>query len=145
MNLEYQTNSSGVNWEELRQDLVKDEFHNGRTSKQLQISFENSQVQVYVFDGERCIGTARALSDGVCNAYVVDVWTQTGYRQRGIASRMMEKIISRCPGQHIYLFTDDAVDFYKKNGFTERPVGLEIISGQWLQNDSLGQPRTNLC
>ena len=28
----------------------------------------------------------------------------------------------------------------KKNGFTERPVGMEIISGQWLQNDSLGQP-----
>ena len=137
MNLEYRTNSSDVNWEELKQDLLKDEFHNGRTSKQLQISFENSQVQVYVFNGKRCIGTARALSDGVCNAYVVDVWTLTSYRQQGIASKMMDMIVDACPGQHIYLFTDDAVDFYKKNGFTERPVGLEIISGQWLQNDSL--------
>lgn len=137
MNLEYRTNSSDVNWEQLRQDLLKDEFHNGRSNKQLQLSFENSQVQVYVFDGSRCIGTARALSDGVCNAYVVDVWTQTGYRQRGIASRMMQMIIASCPGQHIYLFTEDAVEFYKKNGFAERQVGLEIVSGQWLQNDSL--------
>lgn len=137
MNLEYRTNSSGVNWEQLRQDLLKDEFHNGRSNKQLQLSFENSQVQVYVFDGSRCIGTARALSDGVCNAYVVDVWTQTGYRQRGIAGRMMQMIIASCPGQHIYLFTEDAVEFYKKNGFAERQVGLEIVSGQWLQNDPL--------
>ena len=110
MNLEYQTNSSGVNWEELRQDLVKDEFNNGRTSKQLQLYFEKSQVQVYVFDGERCISTARALSDGVCNACVVDVWTQTGYGQRGVASRRLGKIVSGCPGRTVSLCTYDGVD-----------------------------------
>jgi GNAT superfamily N-acetyltransferase len=140
VNLDYRTSSSDVDWEDLKQDLINDNFHNGRTSSQLQVSFENSQVQVCVFSGERCIGTARALSDSVCNAYVVDVWTQADYRQQGIASRMMEIIIDACRGQHIYLFTDDAVDFYKKNGFSERPVGLEIVSGQWLQNDSQQEP-----
>ena len=137
MGLKFKTESSAVNWEALKQDLVTDKFHNGRTTSQLQISFENSQVQIYVFDNERCIATARALSDSVCNAYVVDVWTQSGYRCRGIASKMMQMVARSCRGQHIYLFTDDAVDFYRKNGYNERPVGLEIVSGQWLQNDSL--------
>ena len=134
MSVEFQTDSTLISWESLKTDLIADDFHNGRTTQQLKRSFENSQVQIYCLEEERCIATARALSDGICNAYVVDVWTLTSYRHQGIASRMMEMIISRCPGQHIYLFTDDAVDFYKKSGFVERPVGLEIVSGEWLQN-----------
>jgi len=137
MSLKYSADPNLVDWKLLKEDLVADDFHNGRSTKQLQLSFENSQIQVYCFDGNQCIGTARALSDGVCNAYVVDVWTFTPYRNQGIAGTMMEKIISKCPGQHIYLFTDDAVEFYKKSGFVERPVGLEIVSGEWLQNTSL--------
>jgi predicted GNAT family acetyltransferase len=134
MSLEYQTDSVSINWESLKADLIADDFHNGRTTQQLKQSFENSQIQIYCLDGDQCIATARALSDGICNAYVVDVWTFTPYRQQGIAARMMEMIISGCPGQHIYLFTDDAVEFYKKTGFVERPTGLEIVSGEWLQN-----------
>lgn len=136
MDLQYKTNSDNINWEALKLDLIADDFHNGRTTQQLQTSFNNSQVQIYVLDGVRCIASARALSDGICNAYVIDVWTQSDYRHHGIASKMMDMIIAACPGQHIYLFTDDAVDFYKRNGFVERPVGLEIISGKWLHNKS---------
>jgi GNAT superfamily N-acetyltransferase len=137
MNLKYMTVSEMIDWQSLKMDLITDNFHNGRSTKQLQTSFENSEVQIYCLDGDHCVGTARALSDGVCNAYVVDVWTFTPYQKQGIARHMMEMIISECAGQHIYLFTDDAVDFYKKSGFVERPVGLEMVSGDWLQNSSL--------
>ncbi len=136
MSLEYQSVPDSINWESLKADLIADDFHNGRTTEQLRLSFENSKIQIYCLDGKRCIATARALSDGVCNAYVIDVWTFTRYRKQGIASKMVEMIISACPGQHIYLFTDDAIDFYKKAGFVERPVGLEIVSGEWLQNST---------
>ena len=134
MSLEYHTDSARINWESLKVDLISDNFHNGRTTTQLRLSFENSRIQVYCLDEGRCIATARALSDGVCNAYVVDVWTYAPYRRQGIAANLMEMIVSNCQGQHIYLFTDDAVDFYKKLGFVEKPVGLEIVSGEWLQN-----------
>ena len=123
-----------IDWEALRRDLIADDFDNGRSTQQLRRSFENSQVPVYAMHQECCVGTARALSDGVCNAYVVDVWTRTDYRKQGIATAMMNRIIEACPGQHIYLFTDDAVGFYKGLGFTERPVGLEIVSGIWLDD-----------
>lgn len=132
MTLVFSQQSDQVDWEMLRTDLINDEFHNGRTTEQLMRSFKNSAVTVYVFDDKRCIGTARALSDDVCNCYVVDVWTQSGYRKQGIASRMMQTIINAVPGQHLYLQTDDAVDFYKKLGFEPQPEGLFRISGQWL-------------
>jgi ribosomal protein S18 acetylase RimI-like enzyme len=135
--MELTSDHSRVDWEALRRDLIRDDFHNGRTAAQLRRSFENSEVPVYAIDHGRCIGTARALSDGVCNAYVVDVWTLSEYRRRGIGSDMMNMIIAACPGQHIYLFTDDAVAFYKQLGFSKRPVGLEIVSGKWLHNETL--------
>ena len=134
--MELTSDSRRIDWDQLKADLIEDDFHNGRTTAQLRRSFENSEIPVYAMDGDRCIGTARALSDGVCNAYVIDVWTLSSYRRRGIASAMMERIIEACPGQHIYLFTDDAVEFYKQVGFTVRPVGLEFVSGTWLQNDT---------
>ena len=51
---------------------------------------------------------ARLLSDGVCNAYLVDVWTHSAYRRRGIASTLIRMLADAVPGQHIGLQTDDA-------------------------------------
>lgn len=136
MNIEYTNDHSKIDWEELKKDLIADDFHNGRTTRQLRLSFENSEIEIYVLDENRCVATARALSDGVCNCYVVDVWTQTNYRNKGIASEMMRRIINQSAGQHIYLQTDDAVPFYEKLGFKAQPVGLSLVSGTWLKNET---------
>ncbi len=71
----YRTDLKGVDWEVLKQDLIADDFHNGRTTTQLRLSFDNSAFVAMGFDGDRCIANGRLLSDGVSNAYVVDVWT----------------------------------------------------------------------
>lgn len=134
MTLVYSQNCDSIDWSALRGDLIQDDFHNNRTTEQLRASFDNSFVSIFALDGKRCIGTARALSDQVCNCYVVDVWTQSSYRKRGIANRMMRMIIDAVPGQHIYLQTDDAQLFYEKLGFAVQPDGMFRISGQWLNN-----------
>ena len=47
---------------------------------------------------------------------------------------MMTLLLAKLPGQHVYLFTDDRVDFYKTVGFVEQPHGLGHVVGQWLVN-----------
>ena len=84
----------------------------------------------------KVIGTARVLSDGICNAYVVDVWTLTPYRRRGVARRMLEILLEPLRGQHVALFTDEAPEFYRKLGFRERGVTFEKVIGRWLDPDS---------
>lgn len=132
--ISYRTDLRGVDWDSLRQDLVRDDFHNGRTTAQLRLSFENSRHVVMAFDGGRCVGTGRALSDGVGNAYVLDVWTASAWRNRGIASTLMRMLMDAVPGQHVYLQTEDAVGFYEKLGFRAQPQGLSMISGEYLEN-----------
>jgi predicted GNAT family acetyltransferase len=79
---------------------------------------------------------ARMLSDGVCNAYVVDVWTQSEYRRRGIASTLMRMLCAAVPGQHVGLMTDDAQDFYASLGFKPQPEFWSLVVGRWLDNDA---------
>lgn len=132
----YKHDLDGVDWAEMKATLARDDFDNGRTPEQLRASFANSAASViaYAPDG-RIIGTVRALSDGVCNAYVVDVWTLSEFRKQGIATRMMQLLLDQFAGQHVYLFTDDAAPFYKKLGFEEQGIGLGRVVGQWLQHD----------
>ncbi len=132
----YRTDLGGVDWERMKATLSGDDFDNGRTPEQLRVSFENSHTAVVAFDGEAVVGTARALSDGVCNAYVVDVWTHAPYRKRGVARAMLAALESRLRGQHVYLFTDSAADFYRRLGFKEHPTGMSKVVGEWLRNDS---------
>jgi GNAT superfamily N-acetyltransferase len=113
--------------------LLEDDFDNGRTPEQLQRSFANSFASSIAYADGRIIGTARVLSDGVCNAYLLDVWTYTPYRRQGIARRMIEDLLDQLPGQHVYLFTD-IPDFYNKIGFTPRGIGMERHVGRWLDN-----------
>ena len=128
----YRTELGGVDWGRMKALLAADEFDNGRTPEQLRISFENSYAAVVAYDGDRIVGTARALSDGVCNAYVVDVWTLSAYRGRGVARGMMAVLEARLEGQHVYLFTDSAEGFYEKIGFRAQPKGMGKVVGRWL-------------
>ena len=128
----YSHDPAAIDWARLKDDLLADDFDNGRTPDELRRSFENSAVVVFAWYGGRVIGKARALSDGVCNAYVVDVWTHSDFRRRGIATRMMTLLADRLPGQHIYLFTDDAEKFYLSLGYRRQGVGMSIVSGRWL-------------
>lgn len=132
----FQTDLAGVDWDALKRDLIADSFHNGRTTAQLRLSFENSAVVAMAFAGERCIANGRLLSDGVGNAYMVDVWTQSAYRGQGIGRRIVQMLIAAVPGQHIYLQTDDAVEFYARLGFTEQPRGMSLIAGAYLRNST---------
>src|SRR5437868_4142180 len=96
----YKTDCDGIDWAALNTRLAEDNFDNGRTDAQLRLSFENSARVVFAMKDGEVIGKARALSDGVCNAYVVDVWTFSPYRNQGVARRMMETLMDGLEGQH---------------------------------------------
>ena len=135
--IQYKSDLQNVDWQEMKQILAIDRFDNGRTPQQLQQSFENSYASVIAYADSSIIGTARVLSDGVCNGYIVDVWTVTKYRRQGIASNMIKILMEQLEGQHIYLFTDEAIDLYTKLGFKPQPTGLGKVVGKWLKNESL--------
>ncbi len=136
MTIGFDRSLDGVDWEQAKADLAADHFDNGRSANALRLSFEQSQHVAFARDGGRVVGMARMLSDGVCNAYVVDVWTKSEYRRQGIASTLMRMLADAVPGQHIGLQTDDAQDLYRSLGYAPQPEFWSRVAGTWLDNDA---------
>lgn len=136
MTIRFDTSLEGIDWEQAKADLAADRFDNGRSADALRRSFQQSQHVAFARDGDRVVGMARMLSDGVSNAYVVDVWTKSEYRRRGIASTLMHMLADAVPGQHIGLQTDDAEALYQSLGYRPQPEFWSRIAGAWLDNDA---------
>jgi Acetyltransferase (GNAT) family len=90
-----------VDWTSAKADLTADSFDNGRTAAALRRSFEQSQHVAFAWLDGRLVGMARMLSDGVSNAYLLDVWTRSAARRRGVATAMVRHLQDSVPGQHI--------------------------------------------
>jgi ribosomal protein S18 acetylase RimI-like enzyme len=126
----------GIDWAKAKADLAADEFDNGRSPEALERSFAQSQHVAFARDGDRVVGMARLLSDGVCNAYLLDVWTASPYRRRGIASALISRLLEEVPGQHVGLQTDNGQPLYAALGFEPQPEFWSIVSGSWLANEA---------
>jgi ribosomal protein S18 acetylase RimI-like enzyme len=129
-----------VDWDVLKSRLVADAFDNGRTADELERSFASSHFVVIAWDDDDVVGTARLLADGVCNAYLVDVWTASEHRRRGIGTEMVDRLLKVVPGHHVGLFTDEHADFYRSLGFEEERVGMSKIVGLWLNREPPRRP-----
>jgi predicted GNAT family acetyltransferase len=136
MTVSVDSSLDGIDWEQAKADLAADDFDNGRSPEALRASFAQSQHVAIARDGDRVVGMARLLSDGVCNAYLLDVWTQSAYRRRGIGAAMVRQLMSRVPGQHVGLQTDEAESFYASLGYAHQPVFMSAIVGTWLDNEA---------
>ena len=144
MEITYKLDLIDVNWEQVKARVAEDDFDNCRTAEQLKTSFENSYATCFAYADDQVIGKVRTLSDGVCNAYIVDVWTYTPYRNQGIASQMMNFVMGKLEGQHVYLFTDkETTKFYDQLGFKEWGIGLGRVVGEWLHADRKNPDETN--
>jgi GNAT superfamily N-acetyltransferase len=126
----------GIDWARVKADLAADDFDNGRSPQALRRSFEQSQHVAIARDGDRVVGLARLLSDGVCNAYWLDVWTASSHRRQGIASAMVRRLEEQVPGQHVGLQTDDAQELYASLGYRLQPEFWSSVVGTWLDNDA---------
>ena len=122
-----------VDWTQLTADLKADDFDNRRTPDELHRSFAASTRRFARVEGDtRVVAKARLITDHVCNAYVIDVWTMTAHRRQGLATALMNELLAMVEGQHVALFTDSAQALYATLGFTPQAVGMSKVVGRWL-------------
>ena len=132
--IEFTSDLNGVDWAALKAALADDDFDNGRTPEQYRRSHENSHAVVFGRCGGEFVANGRILSDGVCNAYLVDIWTATAHRRKGIGREVVNRLLATVPGQHVGLFTDEREDFYAALGFRPQAGGMSKVVGSWLRS-----------
>ncbi len=125
----------GVDWDALKSALVADDFDNGRSPDEYRRSHEHSHAVIFGYLDGDVVANGRILSDGVCNAYLVDVWTATRLRRQGVGTEVVRRLLETVPGQHVGLFTHDMQPFYAKLGFHVDHGGMHTVVGTWLGRD----------
>jgi GNAT superfamily N-acetyltransferase len=91
----------------------------GRPRETVESLVREAQRVVGLYDGERQIGFARAVSDGVAFAYLADVYVLPAYRGRGLGVALVREMVENGPyaGCKWLLHTGDAHGLYEKLGF----------------------------
>jgi GNAT superfamily N-acetyltransferase len=82
---------------------------------------------VGLYHGDRQVGFARVVSDGVAIAYLADVYIEADARGHGLGTEMIREAVERGPhaGLGWVLHTEDAHGVYAKLGF--RPPGPRVM------------------
>jgi ribosomal protein S18 acetylase RimI-like enzyme len=81
---------------------------------------EGSRFVVSAHEEARLVGFARAISDGVTNAYVSTVAVLPEYRKRGIGAELVKRLLEGRDTIRFVLHAAPAVqDFYRRLGFED--------------------------
>lgn len=88
-------------------------------------AFLNSQHYEFAFDGEKLIGCARAISDGVQQGFILNVAVDPDYQGLHLGWNVVSKLSEQMKGQNIFLNTHPGgVGFYNRKGFRRNKTAL---------------------
>ena len=108
-----------VVWEYLTTDTY---WHRWRRREDVELQFGTAWrvIGAYVEGSDELVGFARALSDGVSDAYLADVYVAPSHRGHGVGGRMVEAMVEEGLGARFrwFLSTRDAHELYSRYGFT---------------------------
>lgn len=102
----------------------------GRNADEQERIFKSSYAVSFLYDGDKLIGCARALSDGVCEAALYNIALAREYHGRKLGRMLIESILEQVRGCNIILNTHPrTVAMYEKFGFRRQKTGMAIYQG----------------
>ena len=109
-----------VDLDELHRFLAEESYWaRGRPRDVVERLVSEASRVVGLYLGERQVGFARAVSDGVAIAYLADVYVLPEFRGRGLGVELVRETVERGPFAHCrwVLHTADAHGLYARFGF----------------------------
>jgi N-acetylglutamate synthase-like GNAT family acetyltransferase len=103
-----------------------------RRIEDLQLALDRSEPVVSAWDGDKLIGFARAVSDGVYRATIFDVVIDCDYQRLGLGRRLVEIVLAHSCMQRverIYLTTTHQQSFYERLGFVVNTSTTMVLMG----------------
>lgn len=146
MEITYKTTKENINWQEVS-DVLRRSQLSDRPADEQRIIFTNSYAVVFVYDGDKIVGVARALSDGVCQGAIYNVALDEEYQGYGIGRELIRKLLEQMSGQNVILYTHpQTVALYEKLGFRRNKTALCWFDTdeehlEWMEEQGFFLPR----
>jgi ribosomal protein S18 acetylase RimI-like enzyme len=128
MKITFSTDIANVSWQELARVFELAPLGKKRDPAQLELAFHNSLLKVFAFDGDKLVGTGRALSDGVWRAAIYDVAVLPEYQGQGIGSAIIRHLVEHAKTDVIMLYAAPGSEaFYERFGFSKMKTAMAIF------------------
>ena len=87
--------------------------------QRIKAMFENSNLIVTAWDGDKLVGVSRTITDCVWSSYLADLAVSPDYKKSGIGKKLIELTRERIGDQSMLLLLSvpTAMDYYPKVGF----------------------------
>lgn len=80
--------------------------------------FEASSLVLSAWQGDRLVGLARVLTDGVLFSFLCDLAVEPDVQGYGIGKKLIDDVLARCKGTELVLRDSDmSTGFYQRLGF----------------------------
>ena len=103
-----------VGWNRMQRDLSDPRLRNA--------------FHLCAFDGERLVGYAAVVGNGVTDAYIQDMMVHPAYQHQGIGTQLMERVLARLAAEGVYMVSviygeEILRPFYERFGFSTMLCG----------------------
>lgn len=97
------------------------------SGERIERAFANSSLVLSLWDGERLVGLARVLTDGVAVAYLCDLAVEPDVQGAGVGKRLIDEVLARIEGAELVLR-----DSSLSAGFYDR-LGFQAVGNAWVR------------
>lgn len=125
--IRYSDSLEGVSLEEVNKVLSAAFGGHERDLNKTADVFLRSQKVEIAYDGESIVGVARAVTDGVSEALILNVAVDPAYQGYHIGWNIVVNLSAQLPGYLIFLNTHPgAVGFYNRKGFRRNKTAFSV-------------------
>lgn len=101
----------------------------------MQKMYDNSNLIVTAWDGEKLVGVSRSITDWVWACYLSDLAVRHNYKKEGIGKQLINLTKEKVGNQSMVLLLSvpTAMDYYPKVGFKKQESSFIIDREEWRQ------------
>ncbi|MGT2907072.1 GNAT family N-acetyltransferase [Streptococcus dentiloxodontae] len=149
MTFKYQieTDSDKVDFEQVAEVLHSAGLASSTNAEQTKKAFQNSDLTIYIKDGDRVIGVGRALTDFVSQGAIYNVAVAADYQGQHVGHTIILTLLEKLQGTNVILYTHpQTLTLYEKYGFRRNKTAFAHFdhgnpeSLQWMEDEGFFLP-----
>jgi ribosomal protein S18 acetylase RimI-like enzyme len=146
-NYHIETDVSQVNFADVAEVLVKAGLSSELEIESTEKAFKNSDITIFIKDGEKVIGVGRALTDFVSQGAIYNVAVDPDYQKQHVGHTIITTLVEKLKGINIVLYTHpQTLTLYEKYGFKRNKTAFSyfdhstVESLQWMEEEGFFLP-----
>ncbi len=131
---------------------VADVLHSAGLASQTDVegtekAFRNSDITIFIKDGDRVIGVGRALTDFVSQGAIYNIAVDSAYQGQHVGHTIITTLLAKLEGINVILYTHpQTLTLYEKYGFRRNKTAFAHFSHaspeglEWMEDEGFFLP-----